>query len=1045
MGARFPKRTVRNSYAAPQARRYLSSSRHLPNGIGTTNGHIMMRRVSPERPWSRGLAIALIAVLAVLGAPAAPSARAIINGEVALGSWGQVEVLLDGSYRCTGSLIAPNWVLTAAHCVPSAGRMTVRVGGRIRGLGETFEVRRNVPHPNTDVTLLELNGEVENFNRIIEYDDTRRPPVFQQVDIHGFGPTEPGGPPALELRSARLEVELNRAVPPMRDWGPDGALLQMQPFRGSPIQGDSGAGVIRDGRLQGVYVGLHGPQQYAVALQAIQGWIYQQTRRRPAGAAERIEDLAVMPMGDGRAQGYGSSHGSGFRDELRRRAISEVHSLDFVGSQRSGQTPDPDHEGYPGATIGEIARRADTAVGQYKPNVVLLNAGTTEMERGVAGAAAEMGTLIDQVLEDAPKAAVLVSTLAPVRDETVQSRIAAFNKEIPGVVAQRARAGKHVAVVDMGEVTTDDLADDGLNPNDRGYTKMAEAFDAAIATASVENWIVGPGDEQRYAYRAMPLGSSTTYGEKSSDGNGYRDVLDQGLQGIAERNGGETGEGGAKVKLMNDTDDTPQVDMVGSVRVGRMADRDNEGWPGRRIHEIADKATCSVKLYKPNVITLIAGGNDVNQNYQMDGAIGRLESLIRQISKDAESTLVLVAGVQPYTDPAWDARGKTFNAQIPGLVERLGDEGVNVMYVDHGLQLSDIGPDGNHPTDQGYDKIGAAFVKAANEANAQGRILDPVYQDSGEVSDACGITDGGTGTDDKSSKLGTHWDDRGVIQAKQFPSTDRFWMVDINQDRKAEFVTVDKNQNFRFWWNGGPSGNAWVPFVEGQNSYKPRAGAVGNQLRFGDVDGDGFPDCMVVDLKGTIDLHTWKAGNPAGSRMCMEPRDNTHVYSNGSAGERLNIDPSTKIRFADVTGGGRDDYLLIKPDGATTAWYNRGFATERQLTYLDWTPPQQISGALQNPREIRYADINGDKRADRILITLKGGARAWINEGPRGSGGTYRDIGKIAEDGDLPPKDIQFADLDGDGKADFLRIGWTGVTHAWLNKLPADYFDTFHP
>ncbi|PZG30335.1 hypothetical protein C1I98_31265 [Spongiactinospora gelatinilytica] len=89
--------------------------------------------------------------------------------------------------------------------------------------------------------------------------------------------------------------------------------------------------------------------------------------------------------------------------------------------------------------------------------------------------------------------------------------------------------------------------------------------------------------------------------------------------------------------------------------------------------------------------------------------------------------------------------------------------------------------------------------------------------------------------------------------------------------------------------------------------------------------------------------------------------------------------------------------------------------------------------------------MNGDKRADRILITAKGGARAWINEGARGAGGTYRDIGRIAGDAEVPPKDVRSADMDGDGKADFVRIGWTGVTHAWLNELPADYLATFHP
>jgi len=35
--------------------------------------------------------------------------------------------------------------------------------------------------------------------------------------------------------------------------------------------------------------------------------------------------------------------------------------------------------------------------------------------------------------------------------------------------------------------------------------------------------------------------------------------------------------------------------------------------------------------------------------------------------------------------------------------------------------------------------------------------------------------------------------------------------------------------------------------------------------------------------------------------------------------------------------------------------------------------------------------------------------------------------------------------MDGDGKADVSRIGWTAVTHTWLNKLTPAYFSTFHP
>lgn len=55
------------------------------------------------------------------------------------------------------------------------------------------------------------------------------------------------------------------------------------------------------------------------------------------------------------------------------------------------------------------------------------------------------------------------------------ARIAAFNQQIPAVVAQRANAGAHVRFVDMSAVTTADLSDT-LHPDDAGYRKMADAF-----------------------------------------------------------------------------------------------------------------------------------------------------------------------------------------------------------------------------------------------------------------------------------------------------------------------------------------------------------------------------------------------------------------------------------------------------------------------------------------------------------------------------------------------------------------------------------------
>ncbi|WP_147268040.1 FG-GAP-like repeat-containing protein [Spongiactinospora rosea] len=581
----------------------------------------------------------------------------------------------------------------------------------------------------------------------------------------------------------------------------------------------------------------------------------------------------------------------------------------------------------------------------------------------------------------------------------------------------------------------------------RGWWKDAADFLQNMTNSMVDRLIElarSRGWEVARTLRPMGLGSSSTYGEGSSDGNGYRDSADQGFQRLISQRR-LSGASGAQVTGAKD--DTPLVDWVGSVQVGTMADREIEGWGGYTIDLIADKAKCAVKTYQPNLITLMAGGNDVIQN-ATDGAIDRLERLIRQVSADAPGVTVLVAGTQPFRDAARRARGNAFTAQIPAMVNRLVGSGLRVVYADiSGLQDGDVGWDGVHANDQGYDKIAAAFVQAAGTAMSRGWVYTPNPQASDEWSNPCGLRDDGRGKPvpgPAPNKLGEGWDDAGVINWTEYPSTNRFWVVDINKDRKAEFVTVYPDQTFRFWWNSGPSGEGWMPFVEGNNSYRPPGGSVGNMLRFADLDGDGFPDCAVVHLNGNIDAYTWKADAPSGQRMCKQKYDGiAGVHAKDGP---VKIVPPTRIRFADITGGGRDDYLLIEPDGTTTAWYNRGFQFQRPTRYwLDWADPVKIANALKFPREIRYADINGDDRADRLLITPSGGARAWINEGVKGGGGTYRDIGRITADPGLPPKDIQLADMDGDGKDDFLRIGWTGVTHLWLNRLPPSYFKTFHP
>lgn len=220
-----------------------------------------------------------------------------------------------------------------------------------------------------------------------------------------------------------------------------------------------------------------------------------------AAVVQRVEPLAVrplaapalriMPLGDSITFGVGSSTFSSYRAALWNRLAGQ--SVNFVGTQQSGQLPDVDNEGHSGWLISDIATIATQSVSFYRPNLVTLHIGTNDMNRNVdvANAPARLGALIDQILAAGPDATVLVATLVPANDAAVQARIDAYNRQIPGVVAQRRNAGKHVQMVDMRAVTTADLSDT-LHPNDGGYGKMADAFFTGIQAVLGQGWIATP-------------------------------------------------------------------------------------------------------------------------------------------------------------------------------------------------------------------------------------------------------------------------------------------------------------------------------------------------------------------------------------------------------------------------------------------------------------------------------------------------------------------------------------------------------------------------
>jgi hypothetical protein len=87
----------------------------------------------------------------------------------------------------------------------------------------------------------------------------------------------------------------------------------------------------------------------------------------------------------------------------------------MVGSQKSGNFTDPDHEGYPGFIISQIDAKGIAAMPVQQPNIVTLAAGTNNMLQNVgpADAPARLVTAIQDILDASSVTLVVVTTLLP--------------------------------------------------------------------------------------------------------------------------------------------------------------------------------------------------------------------------------------------------------------------------------------------------------------------------------------------------------------------------------------------------------------------------------------------------------------------------------------------------------------------------------------------------------------------------------------------------------------------------------------------------------
>ena len=249
--------------------------------------HILWHLLSEIEP-CKNMAVLPIEIITIIKSPEGMSCvetRRITGGEdvrIETTPW-QVALLWDGRQRCGGSIIAPNFILTARHCVEYSGTRiivspsSVRIHAGIRCRNEAnnsnaFEVSRIIPYPDpdVDVALIQLSRNIpfNNRQRAINFMSSSNNALYNvgnRVRTSGWGYTRPGSPPSAAecLQAVYLSIISNERASeifyydPLHDHEMAATGTRTDIFREGTCPGDSGGALtIQSASGEPIHIGI---------------------------------------------------------------------------------------------------------------------------------------------------------------------------------------------------------------------------------------------------------------------------------------------------------------------------------------------------------------------------------------------------------------------------------------------------------------------------------------------------------------------------------------------------------------------------------------------------------------------------------------------------------------------------------------------------------------------------------------------------------------------------------------------------------------------
>ena len=207
-------------------------------------------------------------------------------------------------------------------------------------------------------------------------------------------------------------------------------------------------------------------------------------------------------------------------------------------------------------------------------------------------------------------------------------------------------------------------------------------------------------------------------------------------------------------------------------------------------------------------------------------------------------------------------------------------------------------------------------------------------------------------------------------------------------------------------------------FSNGVSGFQPPMGTVTHgastpkQIQYADVNGDGKADAIYFDTLRSngvwVALSNGRAGFSAPTMWASLPAPST----------------PDQIQFADVNGDGKADLLYFDTGRSNQVLVGLSNGVNGFSTPTSW-----LQHGASTPNQMKYADVNGDGKADALYFDTSRSNGVWVALST-GSGFTAPTM--WLQHGASTPDQMQYADVNGDGKADALYFDTSRSNGVWV-------------